>query len=425
MQLPEKFLERMKISLQEEFDDFLKCYENPPYIALRVNTLKVSAEEFIEIVDFCKERVPWCETGYYYAGKQGTGNAAAAGLFYSQEPSAMIAAELLCPKEGDKVLDLCAAPGGKSTQIAAKLNGKGLLVSNEITLSRAKILAGNIQRLGIRNAVVTNMRPDAMEKEFEEFFDKIIVDAPCSGEGMFRKDEDAIREWSTEHTYACALRQMNILDSAVKMLKYGGKLVYSTCTFSPDENEEICRKLCKKYPDIVHKKSEKMLPHKIKGEGHFAAVFEKKGCGTEKIRRIAKEAPKEYIKIYRDFEKENLNCVLKGSFINFGNELYLLPESFGTIEKIKCVLPGLHLGEIRKGRIVPSHHLCISLKAEDFKRTINPDESDIIKYRKGESVLCSADEGFGAVLYRKRFPLGWYKMSGGQMKNHYPKYLRS
>ncbi|MBQ8808261.1 MAG: RsmB/NOP family class I SAM-dependent RNA methyltransferase, partial [Clostridia bacterium] len=196
MNLPESFKERMKIDLKNEYEDFIKSYENPPYIGLRVNTLKLSSSEFQNTVDFCGERVEWCPTGFYYDGKKGNHGSAIAGLFYSQDPSAMIAAELADVKKGDKVLDLCAAPGGKSTQLAAKLCGSGLLLANEVNGSRAKILCENIERMGIKNAVVTNMYPEKMEKLFPEFFDKIVVDAPCSGEGMFRKDPVAIAEWS-------------------------------------------------------------------------------------------------------------------------------------------------------------------------------------------------------------------------------------
>ena len=203
----------MKKELGNEYADFLASYEEAPYIALRVNTLKLSAQEFCSMVDFCKDNVDWCPTGFYYEGKKGNHPSSIAGLFYSQDPSAMIAAETIEINEGDKVLDLCAAPGGKSTQLASKLGGTGLLVSNEVVPQRAKILCENIERMGIKNAVVTNMYPEKMENHFRGFFDKIVVDAPCSGEGMFRKDDVAIQEWSIEHTISCAQRQLSILDS--------------------------------------------------------------------------------------------------------------------------------------------------------------------------------------------------------------------
>ena len=225
--LPEKFCERMKSDLQNEYDSFIASYDSSPHNGLRINTLKTDAKEFTELVDFCKEPVEWCESGFYYDGKKGNHPSSVAGLFYSQEPSAMIAAEIMPVEKGDKILDLCAAPGGKSTQLASKLGENGLLVSNEVIGSRSKILCENIERMGIKNAVVTSMYPEKLEKHFEEFFDKIMVDAPCSGEGMFRKDEVAIREWSVEHTQSCAIRQLSILDSAYKMLE-----IFSFCVYN-------------------------------------------------------------------------------------------------------------------------------------------------------------------------------------------------
>lgn len=424
MNLPEKFCERMKNELGSEYESFIKSYDETPYIALRVNTLKISVDEFKSIVNFCGENVPWCPTGFYYDGKKGNHHASITGLFYSQEPSAMIAAELADIKEGDKVLDLCAAPGGKSTQLAAKLNGSGLLVSNEVNGGRAKILCENIERMGIRNAVVTNMYPEKMEKLFSEFFDKIVVDAPCSGEGMFRKDDTAIYEWSIEHTKSCALRQMSILDSAYKMLSPGGRLVYSTCTFSKEENEETAKKFAEKYSDISLLAMHRLMPHEIKGEGHFSAVFDKNGAVQTKKHTPPISAKKEMIEAYHSFEKENLNTVLKGNFVSFGEYLYLLPEEMISLDKIKCVRPGLMLGEVRKGRFIPAHHLAVALKKEDFIRSIALAEDALQAYLKGETIISDGEKGYGVMLYKEKFPVGWYKLSDTQAKNHYPKYLR-
>lgn len=424
MKLPEKFIARMKSELGTEYDDFIKSYEESAYIALRVNTLKADAEEFKTLVDFCGENVPWCPTGFYYDGKKGNHPSSVAGLFYSQEPSAMIAAELAEVKEGDKVLDLCAAPGGKSTQLAAKLSGNGLLVSNEVNAGRAKILCENIERMGIRNAVVTNMYPEKMEKLFPEFFDKIVVDAPCSGEGMFRKDDIAVQEWSIEHTKSCAERQLLILDSAYKMLSPGGRLVYSTCTFSREENEDTAQKFAQKYPDISLLDMHRLMPHKIKGEGHFSAVFEKNGNVREGKYPPPAQAKKEMIQAYRTFEKENLNTELQGVFVSFGEFLYLVPEEMISLDKIKCIRPGIQLGEIRKGRFIPAHHLCMALKREDFKRSIALTDEETASYLRGETISSYGEKGYGAALYKEKYPLGWYKLSDGQAKNHYPKHLR-
>lgn len=423
MNLPEKFTERMKEELKDEYSEFIECYNKEPEIALRVNTLKIPPEEFKKAVDFCEEGVPWCSEAFYYKGKMGNHPSSLAGLFYSQEPSAMLTAELADIKEGEVVLDLCAAPGGKSTQLAAKLNGTGLLVSNEIVTSRAKILSENIERFGVRNAVVTNMSPEGMEEHFPEFFDKIIVDAPCSGEGMFRKDPDAVREWSIEHTVSCAQRQFSIIKSAEKMLKKGGELIYSTCTFSKEENENLCEKVNSE-TDLKLCEMHKLLPHKVRGEGHFAAKFKKEGTGERKERKPIKTAKEDIVKIYRDFEKENLNAQLSGNFAAFGDFLYLVPREMGTLDKIKCTRAGLLLGEIRKGRFIPSHHLCMALKKEEFKRTYSLTDEEIDSYRKGESIRCEAEKGYGAVLYKDKYSVGWYKYSDGVLKNHYPKYLR-
>lgn len=422
--LPDKFCERMKNDLQNEYDSFIESYENSPYIGLRVNTLKIDSQEFTEIVDFCGDSVEWCESGFYYDGKKGNHPASASGLFYSQEPSAMIAAELMPLKKGDKVLDLCAAPGGKSTQLAAKMGGSGLLVSNEVIPSRAKILCENIERMGITNCVVTNMYPEKMEKLFDEFFDKIMVDAPCSGEGMFRKDDVAIQEWSIEHTEACAVRQLSILESAYKMLKPGGFLVYSTCTFAKVENEDVCSEFVKQHPDMEIKEMHRLMPHKIKGEGHFSALIHKDGSGSNKKYSVPTEAKKDAVESYRQFEKENLDIKLEGKFVSFGENLYLLPETMISLDKIKCIRPGLFLGEVKKGRFEPSHHLCMSLKKEDFKRTIALSEEEIQTYFTGGTINRDGKKGFGAMLYNNKFPIGWYKLSSGIAKNHYPKHLR-
>ncbi len=423
MNLPAQFLERMKNDLGDEYPGFVSQYDKEPQYALRVNTLKIESEDFLHLVPFCKEPVPWCGEGFYYDGKKGRHPAFSAGLFYSQEATAQIAAELLDVHPGEKVLDLCAAPGGKSTQIAAKLRGEGLLVSNEINEKRCKILRENIERMGIKNAVITNMYPEKLEKYFGQFFDKIMVDAPCSGEGMFRKDPAAVREWSAAHTHSCAVRQIEILKTAFSLLSGGGRLVYSTCTFSRAENEEVCRKILDEVLGIRLTEVHRLMPHKVRGEGHFSAVFEKDG---EKAQRElgGGKYDKAAVKCYRDFERENLNTSLCGDFLSFGDFLYLAPKGIGSLNLLRCLSAGLCLGEYRKGRFIPAHHLCMALSKEDFKRTISLTESEIPRYLCGEEIEREAQSGFGAMLYADKYPLGWYKLSGKSAKNHYPKYLR-
>ena len=422
IELPLDFKTRMKETLRDEFDSFLNCYSLPPFNGLRVNTLKLTADELLKIFPYSKGRVPWCKNGFYYDSGFGKHPCHRAGLFYSQEPSAMISAELLDCKEGDVVLDLCAAPGGKSTHIASQLKGKGLLVSNEIVKSRALILRENIERMGISNAVVTNMSPDEMELEFYEFFDKILVDAPCSGEGMFRKEPEAVLAWSVEHTNSCAQRQLLILNSAAKMLAPGGVMVYSTCTFAPVENEGVIENFLREHSEFSVEHMEHIYPHTSDGEGHFAARLVKSGiCKRQERNNLTKEAN---TTAYREFEKESLNVFLKGKFVQFGDNLYLLPDLFGDIKNIKTVLPGLHLGELKKNRFEPSLHLALALKADDFKITHTAADNEVELYYQGNVVNANAPNGWGAMLYHK-YPIGWFKSVNGQLKNHYPKKFRN
>ena len=276
--LPEKFIENMKKQLPEdEWEAFFAVYARPPYKGLRVNALKISAAEFEKISPFPLRPVPWAENGFYTDGeKTGAHAYHFAGLYYSQEPSAMCAAPLLDAKPNERVLDLCSAPGGKGTQLAAAMKGEGILVLNEPVFSRAQILSRNVERLGVKNAVVLSEYPETLAEYFPEYFDKILVDAPCSGEGMFRKNaEEALSEWSEENVAMCAARQKEILDYAFRMLKTGGKLVYSTCTFSEAEDEEQTKNFLASHAEMRLLAQKKLYPHKEEGEGHFAALFEK------------------------------------------------------------------------------------------------------------------------------------------------------
>ena len=293
IKLPEEFKESMREILDKDYDAFIDSYNFPAYKGLRINTLKIKNKD---ILPFDLTPIPWCNSGYYYEDKDQPGKHVyhEMGLYYIQEPSAMIAVEELDVKEGDRVLDLCAAPGGKSTQIAMKLNGTGILVSNEIISSRSKILSSNIERMGIKNALVINEDPKDVAKHFKGYFDKILIDAPCSGEGMFRKNEEAISEWSIDNVIMCAERQKEILSYAVKCLKENGQMVFSTCTFSKQENESVVQDFLEKHPEFHLVKSEfefekgldkdglcqRVYPHKQKGEGHFFAIL-KRGDSEE------------------------------------------------------------------------------------------------------------------------------------------------
>lgn len=426
MDLPEEFLNRMKNTLGEEFSEFLSVYEREPYRGFRVNVSKISPDEFFGLCGRTFEPVKWCENGFYFddgSPISGKDPRFCAGLYYIQEPSAMSAAGLLDVRRGERILDLCAAPGGKSTQIAEKLGGSGFLVSNEYSPKRASVLNENIERLGFSNVIVTNCPVTELEKRWVGEFDKILVDAPCSGEGMFRKEAAAVREWSVEHTEACAVRQRKILDSAAKMLADGGTLVYSTCTFAPCENEELTDAFLKENPDFELINRIRIYPHLQKGEGHFAAALRKRGEVSHKEKKAGCTAPPPE---FAEFVNENLTkFTFEGSYTRFGGRLFLMPENAPDIEKIKVISAGLYLGDIKKNRFEPSHALCRALRADAFKRTVplSSDSPEIQKYLRGETLSGECENGFCAVL-ADGFPLGWGKTVDGIIKNHYPKRLR-
>ena len=438
MKLPEKFEARMRNMLKGEYDDFLKAMEHSPLFAgIRINALKKNAENAV-LKEFGElKKIPWCEGGFYADKNIISGNHPyhLAGLFYFQEPSAMSTVSALPIEKDDYILDLCAAPGGKATQAGALLGEDGLLVANEIVKSRANILSDNIERMGIKNAVVTNETPQKLAEKYPRFFDNIIVDAPCSGEGMFRKEPQAAQEWSIEHTISCGERQKNILDSAMKMLKGGGYLVYSTCTFAPEENEMVAAYLLENYNvELITPKNLNMLsegktewsasdfdrrifPHLNDGEGHFVALFHSLDEAENREIKKSKSKITDGEKLYREFEDKFLNKKLNGEFCLFGENLYLKPENI-DIDKIKVVRAGLHLGICRKGRFEPSYALCLALKSADFKNSIDFDcKSDILKkYLMGDTIPCDKN-GWCAVTVNG-YPIGWGKASGGILKNH-------
>ena len=420
MVLPEEFLNRMKYL--PDFDEFVLSYDKPPESAFRINTRKIDC--------FTGElkkgdRVEWCKNGYYTDKSvySGTHPYHMAGLFYFQEPSAMCAAELFEFKKGDFVLDLCAAPGGKSTQIAD--NRDIVLVSNEIIPKRCSVLSENIERMGYENVMVANESPDRLSEMFEEFFDKIIIDAPCSGEGMFKKEPAAVESWSVSHVLSCSMRQKKIIDSAMKMLCTGGEIVYSTCTFSKEENEENAKYIAEKYPYMEIIKSVRIYPHRSRGEGHYAVLLRDKREKTPAERSAfnGKKRAADGEKAYREFEEKYLNVRLSGDFVMFGDKLYLKKE-YLPIDKIKLSRPGLHLGICKKGRFEPAYALSHYLKKEDFKNSVDfsCDDENVKKYLSGE-VIPGDFVGYGAVCC-DGLPLGWVKGSGGMLKNHFPKGLR-
>ena len=437
--LPEAYINRMQKQLSDEFDAFIKSYEEKPKQALRLNTLK--SEDVFNSCDevFHLKKVEWASDGYYYEDEDQPGKHPyhEAGLYYIQEPSAMAPVTLLDVHPGDVVLDLCAAPGGKSTQIAGALKGEGLLVCNEYISSRAQILSENIERMGVMNACVTNESPDRLEQLFGAFFDKILVDAPCSGEGMFRKNPLACNEWSEDNVAMCAQRQTWILDCAASMLLPGGRMVYSTCTFSEEEDEDQIESFLDRHKEFRLEKQEKMMPHRINGEGHFVAVLIKEGELTQIRREPLNDNSKEnknlnnMVSLWRAFAKEVLTDkamerLTNGKrYIAFGDNLYLVMSTLPKLKGMKVVRPGLHLGSIKKDRFEPAHALALILSPKDVRRSYAFSVNDRLTkgYLAGETFSVEGEKGWYLICV-DGFSMGWGKLAGFIMKNHYPKGLR-
>lgn len=424
--LPEQFLIRAQRQLGTAYAEFIKSYDRQPYKAIRVNTLKITIEEFKNITPFELSPVSWEPNGFYVdEEKAGKTVLHAQGLYYVQEPSAMSAAPLLGVREGEIVLDMCSAPGGKGTQLAQAMGGKGVIVLNEIDYSRAKILSRNVERLGVKNAVVTCASPENIAKNNSCVFDKVLVDAPCSGEGMFLKEPNAIAEWSEKNVELCALRQEKILDCAQKVLKVGGLMVYSTCTFAPEEDELQIENFLKKYPHFTLIKQEKLLPHERKGEGHFVALLKKGGEEESGKLRVLKPngATKKRIEAFQDFEKRYLNISFKNLHA-VGDTLYSLPDNcFDLTKDAQILRAGVCLGEFKGDRFEPAHSLATCLKECEAK-SVAVDENTALNYLRGLTFECDDSlNGWRLVTYLG-YPLGWCKCSCGTAKNHLPKGIR-
>ena len=478
MNLPIEFEKKMKAFLGDEWDDFLYSYDNNRFQALRFNTLKVqSPEERMRILKTLKissdKKVSWANEAYYFDENVRPGKHPyhEMGLYYIQEPSAMSAAALLAPKPGMRVLDLCAAPGGKSTQLATYLGDSGLLVSNEINTQRSRILSQNIERMGIKNAIVTNEDSFVLASHFPGFFNAIQVDAPCSGEGMFRKLPEAIEQWSMENVAICAARQKEILDNAAVMLKPGGTIVYSTCTFSKEENEDVIEYFLERHPDFTLEEMERFWPHKVDGEGHFVAKLVRRGSvnefdagydvcedscnkvedtGLKADRKTKKNKnsknrknetkpalTKENMKLLSEFLDETISedmaaWIKNSRLVMFGEQLYRLPDMEVDIKGLKVQRAGLHIGEFKKQRFEPSHSLALALKLNDAKNVVKLtcDNPQTIGFFNGQSVILSDEQAVEckkgwALVCVDGYTAGWGKVNGTQVKNHYPKGLRN
>ncbi len=486
--LPEDFCLRMKAMLEDDYESFIKSYDEKPRRALRLNPLKFTSTDVTPsaaLLPWEVSQIPWCDTGYYYANEDRPGRHVLheAGVYYIQEPSAMAPAVMLDAKPGEYVLDLCAAPGGKSTQIAGGMMGEGILISNEIIPNRASILSENMERCGVYNAIVTNEDSGHLRSIFPEYFDAIMVDSPCSGEGMFRKDENATSEWSLENVLICAERDDEILDNADAMLAPGGRMVFSTCTFAPAENEGSILRFLQRHPNYHIKEvslpgnpdrgipawstenaftktpfetvpSQNMLPdraeeisstvriwpHHVEGEGHYAALLIKDGEAVARTLRHAAGGENKSIRgkdleLWIQFKKEALNIkngdplydlLENGTYLWFGDNLYVLNGNAPGLKGLKVKRPGLHLGTRKKQRFEPSHALALALSAGQVIHSADADLAENFSSSRwigGETFSWSGDKGWYLVT-SGQFSIGWGKLAGNTMKNHYPKGLR-
>lgn len=481
MKLPELFEEKMKVLLQDDYAEYLQCFEEPRHYGLRVNTGKISVEDFLKIAPWPLTPVPWISNGFYYDGEQiqpAKHPYYFAGLYYLQEPSAMTPADRLDVEPGDRVLDICAAPGGKATELGAKLKGKGLLVANDLSNSRARGLLKNLELFGIGNLLVSSEEPGKLVPHFPEFFDKILIDAPCSGEGMFRKEKKMIKAWEEHGPEFFSRLQRSIIIQAAAMLKPGGRMLYSTCTFDVRENEQVIEYLLQICPDFTLceikgyegfsggrpeftesknpalAKTIRIFPHRMQGEGHFLALLKKenksgiaeervwegrdssvfskseiqsgipagkpKGPGREKT--ICRHGLPEELELFW----RNLTWNLDRNRVELREDrVYYMPGGLPRIAGIRFLRSGLLLGELKKNRFEPSQALAMCLKKEEYARILDFSSEDprVIRYLKGETLevedLVSSKEKGWYLVCVDGYPLGFGKLSAQILKNKY------
>ncbi len=444
--MPEKFKEEMKALLGREYQAYIDSFDEGPASGVRVNTLKWSPEQAAVKLSGIEERVPWTDNGFYCADIHVLSKNPLyhAGLYYLQEPSAMTPARILLVEPGDRVLDLCAAPGGKSTELGARLKGKGLLFANDISNSRAKGLLKNLELFGISNICVASENPEKLAAAYPEYFDKILVDAPCSGEGMFRREPDMVKDWMQRGPEYYAPIQQKILGHAAAMLKPGGYLLYSTCTFSVKEDEENVRRLLDSYPDMELipipgfpgacggaglSGCLRLYPHKVRGEGHFLALLRKKNGRNENGLSLQMEqakmdghnacGPK-----LAEFLKNTSISWDSARFMTNGDYVYYLPEGFVPARGIRYLRTGLYMGMMKKGRFEPSQALAMVLGRGIYRNCVSfeTDDERVIRYLKGETVFLKEEEPDAAgwcLVCADSFPLGFAKGNGRSLKNKY------
>lgn len=442
MEIPQAYLRRMKDLLGEEFPALEEAYSQPAVRGIRRNPLKCGEEALRAGLPFPLEPSPFSPLGFYLPPEaQNIGRLPLhhAGAFYAQEPSASAAVTILAPQPGEKVLDLCAAPGGKSTQIASLLNGSGLLWSNEYVRSRTGALLSNLERFGVKNAVVSSCHPDLLCRSLAGFFDRVLVDAPCSGEGMFRRSCEAVRDWSEEHSASCAARQLAILESAAFALREGGTLVYSTCTFSREENEDVVAAFLARRPEFslpdcgVNFGRPAFLPGARRifpmdgGEGHFVAKL-RKNSGEVSAAEPLREFAVPDRKMLSECCGEIYADVPAGNFaLSPGGVICLLPEGIPEFKGLGVLRAGLMLGTVRNGRAEPLHAAFQAAKPEELRQTVSfsADSPEIAAFLRGEELSCEASLRGWCGVSVCGATTGFGKCSGGRLKNHYPKGLRN
>jgi NOL1/NOP2/sun family putative RNA methylase len=468
--IPDMFLQRMSGFLEGEYDAFVSSMKQALVVGLRVNTLKITPRKFIDVSPFPLSPVTWCQSGFSVQNNENAIDLTPgkhpyhhAGLYYLQELSAMAAAEVLAAHPGEKVLDLSAAPGGKTTHLACLMKNSGLLVANEINPHRVWDLAENLERLGVTNAIILNETPDKLVDHFSEYFDRILVDAPCSGEGMFRKSELARREWNPRLPHRCSVRQQAILEQAAKMLKPGGSMAYTTCTFAPEENEGVISSFLEAHPefsvkitlqqpgfdharpewvglppDHVIKGAIRIWPHHAQAEGHFICLLVK----TEETEELNREYPSRLRPARLKTDRINFPTMLRSRLETFsgdtlsltfddmrlqvhGSYLYQAPEIPVDIAGLRSIRPGWWIGTIKNETFTPSHSLAMGIQPDQVKRAIqfHPGDPEIRAYLRGESLLSSGADGW-ILIKVDDYPIGWGKRVKNTIKNYYPHGLR-
>jgi NOL1/NOP2/sun family putative RNA methylase len=471
--IPERFLARMEAMLGADFPAFAAIYDQPPTHGLRVNTLKLSPVDFVTFSPFQLSSLPWNPFGFLLdepEDRPGKHPFHAAGLYYLQDPHAQAVAEVLAPQPGERILDLAAAPGGKTTHIASRMQNQGLLVANEIKTKRIGHLAANLERWGARNVAIINETPERLAEFFGPFFDRVLVDAPCSGEGMFRKDLSARSDWSEDMVAGCAVRQTAILHYAARLVRPGGYLCYSTCTFAPEEDEGVIEGFLQEHPDfnvmrdacsvslhascITHHGS-RLWPHTSSGEGHFIALLQRDAqalVGRAAAPAMRPALSRTLMDQWQAWCGENLTAAPDVLPVQEGSRLYALPADLPDLKGLRVLHPGWWLADLKKDRIEPSHALAMALPASAARRilALPADNPDVFKYLRCETLLSDGEAGWILVAVqaltpvpsptggggqdsplpvgeglgvRGAFPLGWGKRVQGIVKNHYPRGL--